>query len=280
MENLHSKQFSSSNPGLIVFVVDQSGSMSESYPEGGSKAVFTHRVVNRTINEMINANMDGETVKDRAIISILGCGGKGVTDIRTDKLSEFANNPLRIESSKQKVSDGNGGLVEVDTQNPIYFEVTAGGITPLGTTLEKAKEIVKAFIDKHPSSPAPVIIVVSDGMPYAKETDEEAKSIAEAQEIMALNGEDGAPLIFNCHIGNGLNKCAFPTSESDLSDKESRFLYQISSIVPEAYIKAAAKLELNLADGCKGMVCNADPTTLIKFINFGSSGASQDRMSN
>ncbi len=260
---------------MISFVIDQSGSMTEHYPEGGSKAVFTHKVVNRTINEIINANMDGERVKDRAFLSLLGCGGNGVTNIRSDKLSEFANNPLRIESSTQKVSDGNGGLVEVSTQNPIYFEVTAEGPTPLGTALEKDKELCKAFMEKYPNSPAPVIVVVTDGMPYAENVDEEAKAITEAREIM-----DMGALIFNCHIGNGVNKCSFPSSESELSDKESRFLFQISSTVPEEYRKAAAKLELDIADGCKGMVSNADPTTFIKFINFGSSGATQDRMSN
>lgn len=274
MENIRSKQFSSANPGLIIMLVDQSGSMSESYPEGGSKAVFTHKVVNRTINEMINSNMDGETVKDRVFISLLGCGGTGVSEIRTDKLSEFANNPLRVESNMQKVSDGNGGLVEVPTQTPIYFEVKAGGITPLGTALEKAKEIAKAFMEKHPTSPLPVIIVVTDGLPYAEHVDEEAKAIAEGQEIIS-----SGIIIFNCHIGNGANKCSFPSSEDELPDKEARFLYQISSEVPEDYRQAAAKLELNLADHCKGMVSNADPIMLIKFLNFGSSAACQDRMS-
>lgn len=280
MKKSNSKQFSSANPGFIIFVLDQSGSMSESYPEGGSKAAFLHKVVNRTINEMINSNMDGETVKDRAIISLFGCGGKGAVEIRTDKLSGFANNPLRIESATQKVSDGNGGLVEVSTQNPIFFDEQASGPTPLGSTLEVVKQVTAAFMEKYPDSPAPVIVVVSDGMPYAEGLDEEAKAISEANEIMNLQGDDGSPLIFNCHIGNGVNKCTFPSSEEELNDEQSRFLYKISSEVPESYKEAAAKLELSLSDNCKGMVSNADPTTLIKFINFGSSGASQDRMSN
>lgn len=218
--------------------------------------------------------MDGDEVKNRALLSLIGYGGKGVNEIRTGNLSDFANNPLRIESATQKVSDGNGGLVEVATQNPIYFDEQADGPTPMGMAFAKTKEVVQAFREKCPNSPI-VIINVSDGKPYLKGEDEEAKAIKEAQELMALGA-----LIFNCHIGNGVNKCSFPSSESELFDEESRFLYQVSSEVPEEYRKVAAKLELDIPEHCKGMVCNADPTMLIKFINFGSSGACQDRMSN
>lgn len=278
----NTKQFSSAHPGLIVYVLDQSGSMSEYYPEGGTKANFVHRVINRLINETVNANADGETVKKRVFISLLSCGGN-VTEIRTDGIDAFANSPLRIESVMQKVSDGNGGLVEVSVQNPIYFEPEANGLTPLAATLGVAKPIVSGFMEQNPDSPAPIVIIVSDGMPRSKGVDdavEEANAIALAQEIMALTCADGHPLIFNCHIGNGSNKCEFPSSEDELNDEQSKFLYKISSVVPASYREAARKLELDLSEGSRGMVSNADPVTFIKFINFGSSGANQDKMSN
>lgn len=110
MENTKFKQFSSAAPGMISFVIDQSGSMTEHYPEGGSKAVFTHKVVNRTINEIINANMDGERVKDRAFLSLLGCGGNGVTNIRSDKLSEFAKILYVLKAPRKRYLTGMGAL--------------------------------------------------------------------------------------------------------------------------------------------------------------------------
>ena len=281
-KQFNSTQFSSAHPGLITFVIDQSGSMEETYPEGGTKAKFTHLVVNRAINEMINSNADGETVKNRVLLSLIGCG-KSVTEIRTDKLSDFANNPLRIENGIQKVSDGNGGLVEVEVQKPIYFEPVANGLTPLADTLDVVKQIVGNFMEKNPESPAPVVVIVTDGMPRSSGVDdatEEANAIAKAQEIMALSCADGHPLIFNCHIGRGTNKCEFPAAEEELPDEQAKFLFKISSEVPESYKDAARKLELDLSEHSKGMVSNADPTTFIKFINFGSSGANQDKMSN
>ena len=278
----YTKQFSSANPGFIGFVIDQSGSMSEPYPECGNKANFVQRVVNRTITEMINANADGDTVKNRVFNSLFSCG-ENVAEIRSGMLGEFANNPLRIETVTQKVSDGNGGLVEVTVQNPVYFEPVANGLTPLSATLDVARQVGEAFINKYPNCPAPVFIVITDGMPRAKGVDdavEEANSIAMAQKIKELKCDDGNALLFVCHIGNGTNKCEYPDSESNLPDDQARFLFKIASEIPDTYKEAARKLELDLAEHSKAMVSNADPTTFIKFINFGSSGAQQDKMSN
>lgn len=271
------QQFSSAHPGLIAYVIDQSGSMSESYPEGGTKAKFTQLAVSSAINETINANFDGETPKDRANISLIGFG-KSVQEIRTDKLSEFANNPYRIESGTKKVSDGNGGLVEVAVQNPVYFEPVADGLTPLAEALGVVKQVFIRIKEKYPESPDSVAILVTDGMPRSEGVDdavEEANAIALAEEIKAMGG-----LIFGCHIGNGRNKCEFPVTEDELPDDQAKFIYKVCSIVPESYKEAARKLELNVSENSRAMVTNADPTTFVKFINFGSSGTNQDRLSN
>ena len=271
------QQFSSAHPGLIAYVIDQSGSMSEPYPEGGTKAKFTQLAVSSAINETINANFDGETPKDRANISLIGFG-KSVQEIRTDKLSEFANNPYRIESGTKKVSDGNGGLVEVAVQNPVYFEPVADGLTPLAEALGVVKQVFIRIKEKYPESPDSVAILVTDGMPRSEGVDdavEEANAIALAEEIKAMGG-----LIFGCHIGNGRNKCEFPVTEDELPDDQAKFIYKVCSIVPESYKEAARKLELNVSENSRAMVTNADPTTFVKFINFGSSGTNQDRLSN
>lgn len=278
----YTKQFSSANPGFISFILDQSGSMSEPYPEAGNKANFVQKVVNRLINETINANADGDKIKNRLFLSLFGCG-ENVTEIRSGMIEDYANNPLRIETVNQKVSDGNGGLVDVSVQNPVYLEPVANGLTPLSSTLDVARRVGEGFINKYPNCPALVYIIITDGMPRAKGVDdevEEANAIAMAEKIKELKSEDGNALIFVCHIGNGANKCEYPESESQCPDDQARFLFKIASEIPGPYKEAARKLELDLAEHSKAMVCNADPTTFIKFINFGSSGAQQDKMSN
>ncbi|MBK8807205.1 MAG: VWA domain-containing protein [Bacteroidales bacterium] len=271
----NSKQWSSATPGYIIFLVDQSGSMNEPYPEKGNKANFTSMVINRTINELINVNMAGDKVKDRVFISIIGYGNPSINEIRSDYISKYAESPIRIETGKQKVSDGNGGLIEMDVQNPIWLEPTASQLTPMGSALEFAKKLVEGWMSKKPDNPAPVIINISDGLPYPD--DEEQKSLKVSKEIMALSCSDGTPIIFNAHLGDSNSKCICPESIGELPDDQAKFLFEISSKVPDTYIDAAQKQALAVKANSKGFVSNADPETFIKFINFGSSGGSDKR---
>lgn len=279
MSNPNSKQWSSATPGYIIFLVDQSGSMQESYTEGKTRAEFTSLVINRTVNELINTNMDGEKVKDRVFVSMIGYGGSSalaVDDIRSDYLSSFADNPLRMENLKKKVSDGAGGLIEIDEQMPIFIEPTANGLTPMADALSFAKELIEGWLQKKPDNPAPIIINISDGLPYTGTSVDDAmnKAISVSKEIMAINSDDGNPLIFNSHIGDGGTQCGFEESESELSDDQAKFLFKISSKVPESYKQAAVKQDFKVKAESKGFVSNADPESFIKFINFGSSGGS------
>ena len=283
MSNSNSKQWSSATPGYIIFLIDQSYSMTQDYSDGKNKAEFTAMVVNRTINELINTNMDGEKAKDRVFISLIGYGGSSslaVDDIRSDYLSSFADNPLRIEQGKQKQSDGNGGIMEIDVVNPIFIEPTAKGLTPMADAFSFAKELIEGWLQKKPDNPAPIIINISDGLPFTGSTVEEEikKSITKANEIMAISSDDGNPLIFNCHLGKG-DSYSFNENESELSDNEAKFLFKISSKVPESYKQAAMKSDFKAKPESRGFVSNADAQAFIQFINFGSSGGG-DKTSN
>jgi len=283
--NGNTKQWSSATPGYIIFLIDQSGSMKETYPVNGNKANFTAMVINRTINELININMDGAVVKDRVYITLIGYGVEDknpVKELKTAKLSEYANNPLRIENKKQKVSDGNGGLVEIEVKNPIFIEPLAYGWTPMGEALALAKQKIKEWLNQHPEYPAPVVINISDGLPNdginsSKKSEDAA--IQAAREIMTLSCEDGQPILFNAHIGDSKEKCICSASESELPDEQAKFLFKISSIIPDSYKDAAKKQDLNIKLNSKGFVSNAAPETFINFINFGSSGGKRGKMS-
>lgn len=212
--------------------------------------------------------------KDGSMIGYGGSSALAVDDIRSDYLSSFADNPLRMENLKKKVSDGAGGLIEIDEQMPIFIEPTANGLTPMADALSFAKELIEGWLQKKPDNPAPIIINISDGLPYTGTSVDDAmnKAISVSKEIMAINSDDGNPLIFNSHIGDGGTQCGFEESESELSDDQAKFLFKISSKVPESYKQAAVKQDFKVKSESKGFVSNADPESFIKFINFGSSG--------
>jgi len=281
MSNSNSKQWSSATPGYLIFLVDQSGSMKEKYAEEKTKAEFTALVINRTITELIHANSQGDKIKDRVFISLIGYGGKGgnsIEDIRSDYLSKFAETPARFEHTKKKVSDGAGGLVEIDEQMPIFLEPIANGLTPMGEALKFAKELIEGWLQRKPDNPAPIIINISDGLPYNGQDDKEKDlAVRISKEIMNMSSVDGAPVIFNAHIGNGRhNAHDFAENEASLPDEQTKFLYTISSIIPKSYKQNAKKYDLVFMPQSRGFISNAKPEKFIAFIDLGSFGPGED----
>lgn len=280
----YTKQWSSATPGYLIFLVDQSGSMKEIYTGNETQAEFTAKAINRVIQNLVITNTAGEKTKDRVFISLIGYGGKGgnsVDDIRSDYLSNFADQPLRIEKVTKKVSDGAGGLIDIQDELPIFIEPVFNGFTPMASALEFVQQLIQGWIQKKPDNPAPVIINISDGMPYngnqTNPEEERDNTIKAATDLMNILTNDGYTLLFNVHISATGNEITFPESESELKNNEmAELLFKISSKVPDAYKAAASKLQLNVKQNSKGFIANADPVTLIKFINFGSSGGMQD----
>ena len=71
---------------------------------------------------------------------------------------------------------------------------------------EMAKEIIEKWISDKPSNPAPVIINISDGVPYFNHQGEEEcknQTIEVVNQIKAIDTADGKVQIFNAMIGNG-----------------------------------------------------------------------------
>jgi hypothetical protein len=281
----YTKQWSSASPGYLIFLVDQSSSMATQWTGEKTFAQFTADVINRTINELISANAAGESVKDRVFISLIGYSGSDtIVDIRSDYISKYADNPIRIDKLKKKVNDGAGGLIEMSFEMPIFLEPKSDGLTPMSGAFDLAKRLIEGWIQKKSDNPAPVIINVSDGYPQAGGDDgaqtESIRTKAVANEIMQIRTSDGSPLIFNVHIAAKGKEIQFPQSKFELGgDSLAELLFDISSLVPDVYKKAAKNLDLRtLSDGSKGFISNASPESLIKFINFGSSGGA-DRSS-
>ena len=275
-------QWSSATPGLLVILVDQSGSMMKEYVDGDSRTVFSAKVINRVINTIIKKNFNRDKPKNRCFISVIGYGYE-VKELCSGFLEDLYNNPIRVENRTQKVSDGNGGLVDVAVNQPIWVEpITEDRWTNMRDGFKMAKQLVEDWIVDKPECPAPVIINISDGEPYYDHLDT-ATCIREttevAKQIMNLSNEDGNVLIFNAEIGDGGHKIITPSSEEEVAvaGEPAKFLYEISSVIPRGYMDAAKKNELDVKDGSRGCIFNADAVELIKLIDFGSSKGQGDK---
>ncbi len=103
---------------------------------------------------------------------------------------------------------------------------------------------------------------------------------------MALRTDDGAVLLFNCHlttVGN-TQKLSFPSSAEEIqrmnpSDGDrlgARQLFEISSIVPSTMtLRAQHVFGRNLPSGARGFMYNASPQDLLTFLSWGTRQSSE-----
>ena len=271
----NAQQWSSATPGLLIILLDQSGSMLQQYEGSDSRTVFASRAVNHVIDNIVQKNFYGEAPKNRCFISVIGYN-QNVNELCSGWLSDLAANPLRYENLKQKQPDGAGDIVEVEIQQPVWVEpIKNDGTTNMFGAFKLAKELAQKWISDNPTNPAPVIINISDGVPYYDGKDPREcmkETTGLAKEIMSLSNDDGNVLIFNAQIDNkGNSSVVFPTDRSKLSQEEAQFLFDITSEVPESYKAAAEKNSLPVVSGARGCIFNADGVQLIQLIDFGSS---------
>ena len=271
-------QWSSATPGLLVIMVDQSGSMTLDYEGGDTRSEFAAKAVNRVINTLIQKNFDGKAPKDRCYVAVIGYDAE-VKVLASGFLKELESSPKRIANVTKKVSNGEGGVIEVDTKMPIWIEpIYEDSCTNMMGAFAVVNDLVANWIKDKPNYPAPVVINISDGLPYDGREIEECmyETINIVNKLKEQSTSDGKVQIFNAMIGEG-NKVVFPKSTTELDSIEAQFLYEISTEIPEAYKGAAEKNELKFEMGARGAIYNADAEHLIKLIDFGSSKGQGDK---
>lgn len=272
-------QWSSATPGLMIILLDQSGSMLKAY-EGTTRTAFATTAVNKVIDNIIQKNFDGDAPKNRCFISVIGYN-HDVKELCSGWLKELAEKPLRYETLKKKTPDGAGGIVEVDVKQPVWVEpITQDGATNMLGAFQLAKEVVEKWMADHSDCPAPVIINITDGVPYYDRKDHTTcmkETVSLVKEIMNLVNEDGHVLVFNAHIDDSEKGVKFPSNRDELSQVAAQFLFDISSEVPESYRAAAEKNDLPTGEDTKGCIFAADGVELIQLIDFGSSKGQGDK---
>lgn len=219
------KKWTLTDPGLLIILVDQS-----TFVTIENKTTYATDVVNNLINFLIMRNFDGKKAKNRCYVQVIS------TECHASKLvsgflQELEENPLRYNEVIKKVCDGDGGLMEVKVKVPLWVEpIYEYKGTDMMGAFEIAKEIVSKWIQDKPSHPAPVIINISNGLPYDGREVEEcmAETIDIVNQIKDLNTADGKVQIFNALIRDG-ETIIFPKSQSQLDSIEAQFLFEIST---------------------------------------------------
>ena len=271
----YTAQITRANPTLIVFLLDQSGSMADPFggEQAGRKAEFVAGVVNHALHDLVIRCTKTEEVRDYYHVAVVGYGrevgavlGGALAGSRVVPVSAVADNPARIESGYRRVPDGAGGFVEMPVRYPVWVHPHAVGGTPMCRALSLVREILAGWLAAHPRGFPPTVLHLTDG------ESSDGDPFAAGSEIMSLGTDDGAVLLFNCHVSSSrARKVEYPAEESQLPDGFARTLFRISSPLPENFLGAAQQLGVPAAEGSRGFVFNADPSSVVQFYEIGTS---------
>lgn len=255
-------------PGLVVILIDQSTSMADPYEGNVPKHEFAALAVNRCIYEIMNSCRAGEVVKDRCHLGVIGYG-ETTQVLVGGRPSELGKQVKGTMNVKKRVSDGAGGLVEIEQRLPIWVEPAANDGTPMDKGFILAAELIGAWIRENPNNFPPVVINITDGEPNQPDA-----AMAAAERLMALETTDGKVLLLNAHLPDGGGpEIKLPSDNGALPDQFSRLLFQISSSLPPPMMAAAKAAGFAPNPGARGFVMNAGAETLTKLLVFGSAYA-------
>ena len=281
----YSADISRTNPACFLFLIDQSGSMTQALAgtPGQRKMDQAAAAINRILDTMVQRCSQGMDVLDYFHIGVIGYftdprGAAEVSSVLPDTtleqpfltVSEVAE-VAELEERQVKVSDGAGGLVEVTQQVPIWLLPFAQYGTPMCAALDVAHRALDSWGAQHPTSYPPIVINVSDGA--ASDGNPEAH----AQKVMGLSTNDGNTLLFNVHLSEvPAAPIQFPDREDVLpqNDEYATLLFRMSSVLPESSRAQATVLDLPISDQSRGYVFNADMTALVQFLDIGTRAAS------
>lgn len=266
-------EISRATPTAFLFLVDQSGSMSDPMSSERSKAQFVADALNRTLTTLITRCTKADGVRDYFDIGVIGYGENSVyngfqssmSESFLKKISEIESTPLRIEERKKKIDDGAGGLVEESIKFPVWFEPRANGGTPMCQAIMKAAEELVIWCDSHPDSYPPTILHITDG----ESTDGDPEELA--LKLNQIQTSDGSVVVFNCHVSaSGGLPIRFPGSENELPDSYAKLLFRMSSILPDHLIEYAKEKGFQVSQESRGFMFNADVPEIVEFFDIGT----------
>jgi hypothetical protein len=270
----YTAQINRTNPACILLVIDQSSSMAEPFlgSPDQTKAVVVADAVNRMLQNLVLRSAKADGVRDYFHVGVIrygktikaGLGGTIPFDILIP-ISRLGEHPIRVEDRKKLVPDGAGGVVEQKVKFPVWFDPETGGPTPMSEAMAAAGLAVKTFIDTHPKSFPPILLHLTDGKPT------DGNPQANARMIRNLATADGNAVLFNLLLSTApLPAVQFPADESGLTDNFSKLLFRMSSPLPEPMLRAARAEGFAAGPGSRGLVLNADPTAVVRFLDIGT----------
>jgi hypothetical protein len=270
----YSAQISRTNPACILLLIDQSGSMEKPFAERPDecKAAVVAEAVNSLLRNLVLRSAKADGVRDYFHVGVIGyglkvaakLGGKLPGDVLVP-ISKLADKPLRVEKRTKYVRDELGEVAEQTAKFPVWFDAEAKGKTPMVEAFAAAADTVDRFVAKYPDAYPPIVLNLTDG----HSTDGNPQ--ANARTVRSMATSDGNALVFNLLMTTDPTlPTYFLHDEGLIADLYSKLLFRMSSELPEPMFRAARAEGFVVEPKARGVVFNADPTAIVRFLDIGT----------
>jgi hypothetical protein len=220
----YQKPVSRANPGLVVFVLDDSASMGDPLPgTSDPKYVWVERYTKVLLSELLARSQEkgaGDTIriKPRYFVYFVIYGGKPVTSWNAQDPHQLDIQSVLTKYAASNYSLGLGGNLSGTDARAAFAEV---------------RQFLARVISQFQQCFPPMVFHLTDG-----ESATDAEDVA--GELSRLTTTDGAPLIVNAFLGASTEldyagPDDFPgyLSEADAGPSEyGQRLFRMSSVVP------------------------------------------------
>ncbi|GAB3261045.1 vWA domain-containing protein [Kineosporia babensis] len=253
----YTRRMSTRYPGCVVVLIDQSASMAEDIAghTGITRAQAVASAADGLLDELVQRCVkDDDQVKPWCDVAVLGYGGQGIVSmfppgfVSTSELDRFA---LPSATAQDEFDTGMHWI------KPMF-----DGHTPMAEALQRAHQMIRGWIQKHPDSFPPVVLNVTDGMANTADPHEPAAA------LRRLGTSDGNALLFNLHLSSSqAQRVEYPATTPVLEDKYAAALFDMSSEIPPQLVETS---RFPLQPGARGFVFNGGAAALLHFFMWGT----------
>jgi uncharacterized protein YegL len=274
-EGYFSRVFDQSNPGLILFLLDQSSSMKEGVA-GRPKSHIAATAINQTIETLIERCRRGATIIDKAYIGVIGYGAETRYEL-INSIAALNESFIRIETQDTEVSTPSG-LRTLAVEHKIWVEPRHENSTPMAEALDMAATKLREWVNEYPDAPPPVVINVTDGIPNDLQSRGDGSATRAAAARLRTLGRDVELCLLLCvHIASdSATSILFPAQRDDLRGRYQQLLFDVSSVLPPELSNLAKNKGLAVRSGSRLLAINAAPNDLLRVLDFGSSTSMPD----
>ena len=265
----YTAKVTSLNPHAVVFLIDQSGSMSEPWISEVSKKERVAEIVNETLNVLLAESLDGEEdLKAYFEVALIGYGGSELTGVRSLIKGTSIEEPFvsisQLREAGEKVVITEGRIKQSVRR---WIDPHADGKTPMRRAFEVANNALKPWLENHKDSFPPIVFNITDG----DFSDQDPRQIAE--EICEGSTNDGNVMLWTAHISSANNETIrYPVFIKDGEDPNILRMFEMCSLVPKAMREHGRMIGVDIPEGARAFLFNSDVNDVVSLLNIGTQG--------